>query len=141
MASMQNKLCSCLGFALRLAKRSHVDTVVCDYLQAALFTLSKDQHRDLTGAVKRRKICLTDGLEIQFTPSGGACPEEPSCRIAELSSKLATIRLQFQEDLATLKESYKLQKAEVVSLHSESIHLYRQYVAVADAVQCAAEEI
>ena len=99
MASMHNKLCSCLGFALRLAKKNHVDPEVCGYLQTALFALTEGQCRE------RRTICLAESLGIQSAPSGGTCLEEPSCRISELSSKLATMRLQFQEGLAALKGS------------------------------------
>ena len=56
-------------------------------------------------ALERRTICLAESLGIQSAPSGGTCLEEPSCRISELSSKLATMRLEFQEGLAALKGS------------------------------------
>ena len=46
MASMHNKLCSCLGFALRLAKKNHVDPEVCGYLQTALFALTEGQRSE-----------------------------------------------------------------------------------------------
>ena len=105
MASMHNKLCSCLGFAHRLAKKNHVDPEVCGYQQTALFTLTEGQRRDSTKVLERRILCLAESLGIQSAPSGGTCLEEPSCRISELSSKLATMRLEFQEGLAALKGS------------------------------------
>ena len=78
MASMHNKLCSCLGFALRLAKKNHVDPEVCGYQQNALFTLTEGQRRDSTKVLERRIICLAESLGIQSAPSGGTCLEEPS---------------------------------------------------------------
>lgn len=65
VASMHNKLCSCLGFAHRLAKKNHVDPEVCGYQQTALFTLTEGQRGDSTKVLERRIICIAESLGIQ----------------------------------------------------------------------------
>ena len=142
---MRNKLCSCLGYALRLAQKNPADHKV--YLQAALFALTQNECKSRPCPVQKKIICLADclGTERRSENVHGICREENLRKVSELSSKLARMRLEFQEDRRALQHQLTneqdLSNAKMDALRSERAQLQHQCAALTEAVQGAGARI